>query len=198
MALVGALRTFGAPVPLTLGVRPHQKNEVPIHKALRMRLLFLLLVAIPFWANATTGPLQPERNLAYEDDFVWYLSGRLANQLIELQLRSGIKMSRDEEPEHRAQYEILYHHYLVECKGPLPRLAESLKFFTLVPADTATSALQYVGRMESSIWPVVRDWNNEVLLRLLDTYSRGKYGFFPACIVSGYKKQNPIPGIASQ
>lgn len=162
-----------------------------------MRLIVLLLLAIPFWTSAATG-VPPEQNLAYEDGFVWYLSGRLANQLIEFQLRSGIKMSSDEEHEHRAQYEILYHHYLVDCKGPLPRLAEYLQFFAFAPEDTATRALEYAGRMESSIWPVVRDWNNEILLQLLDTYSKGKYGFFPACIVSGYKNQNPIPGVTRQ
>ena len=162
-----------------------------------MRSPLLVIALIPVFAWAAKD-LPQDRNLAYEDDFVWYVSGRLAHELSDFQVRSGIKLKNSEMSDHRDQYEILYHHYLVECNGPLPRIAESLRFFDLSSKDTGNRAMAYVGKMESVIWPIIRDWSGKILPQLMDTYSKGKYGFFPPCVVSGFKAQNPIPGIGTQ
>jgi hypothetical protein len=53
------------------------------------REIFLLLICSA--VNA-----QPSQNLAYEDGFVWYLSGRLASDLTAFQVMSGIKLSEGE------------------------------------------------------------------------------------------------------
>lgn len=100
--------------------------------------------------------------------------------------------------EYRDQYEILYHHYLVECGGPLPKIAESLRFFEVASNDSPIRVLSYAGRMESTIWPIIREWNGKILLQLMDTFSQGKYGFFPPCIVAGFKDQNSIPGVTTR
>lgn len=161
-----------------------------------MRSLLLVLALFPALASAAED-LAKSRNLAYEDDFVWYVATRLAHELTAFHSRSGIKRSDEEMSEQRAQFEILYHHYLVECKGPLPKLAESLSFFDVSAPGSPTSVLAYAGHMESTIWPIVRDWNGSILLQLLDTYSKGTYGFFPACVTPGFKDQNPTLGTAT-
>ena len=162
-----------------------------------MRTLLLLIALIPVFASAAED-LPRNRNLAYEDDFVWYVAGRLAHELSDSQIRSGIKLADSEISDNRDQYEILYHHYLIECSGPLPKIAESLKLFDPSSQDNGSRALAYVGKMESAIWPTIREWNSRILLQLMDTYSKGNYSFFPPCVVTGFKDQNPIPGIAAQ
>jgi hypothetical protein len=136
---------------------------------------------------------QPARNLAYDDGFVWYLSGRLAADLTESQKRSGIKLEESDWASQRQQFEILYRRYLVECHGPLSQLAEILRFFD--PSATSSregyQTLAYVGLMEHEIWPVIRGWQSKILLPLMDTYASGKYDFYPECVVPGYRSQNP-------
>ncbi len=138
---------------------------------------------------------QPSSNLAYDDQFVWYLSGRLASELTVLQAQSGIKLSEGERAEQRQQFEIVYHHYLVRCDGPLPQIANALKFadMSITSQRPGTQLLGYVGSMDHEIWPRVQAWHVTVLSELLATYKAGKYGFFPDCVVSGYRDQNPLP-----
>jgi hypothetical protein len=138
---------------------------------------------------------KPGGNLAYDDGFVWYLSGRLASEMTTFQARSGIKLSEGEWAEQRQQFEIVYHHYLVRCDGPLPQIAEALKFadMSITSRLPGTQLLGYVGKMDQEIWPQIYAWQAKVLTELLATYQAGKYGFFPDCVVSGYRDQNPEP-----
>lgn len=140
-------------------------------------------------ANAQT------RNLAYEDVFVWYLSSRLASDLVDFQKLNGMKFKDGEWDEHRTQYEILYHRYLIDCDSPLPKIAEILRFYdSSTEAEQGTlKVLGYVGAMEHKIWPVVRNWSGKILLSMMNTYASGRYGFFPTCVVQGFREQNPIP-----
>jgi hypothetical protein len=162
-----------------------------------MRPLIFLVSIIPSFACAAQGA-HDRANLAYEDDFVWYVAGRLAYELVDFQSRFLVQMNEVEVADTRDQYVILYHHYLVECDGPLPKIADSLKFFDLSSKGSLTSAMAYVGMMESVIWPIVREWNGRIYLKLMDTYSKGQYGFFPPCVVSGFRAQNNITGIPSR
>ena len=148
--------------------------------------IFVLLVC-------STAKAQPGGNLAYDDGFVWYLSGRLASELTAFQARSGIKLSEGEWAEQRQQLEIVYHHYLVRCDGPLPKIAGTLKFADMsTPSKLpGTQLLGYVGSMDSEIWPQIQIWQAKVLTELIATYQAGRYGFFPDCVVSGYRDQNP-------
>jgi hypothetical protein len=138
---------------------------------------------------------QPSSNLAYDDKFVWYLSGRLASELTAFQARSGITVSEGEWAEQRQQFEIVYHHYLVRCDGPLPQIANALKFadMSITLQLPGTQLLGYVGSMDYEIWPRIQAWHVKVRTELLATYKAGKYGFFPDCVVSGYRDQNPLP-----
>lgn len=139
---------------------------------------------------------QPGKNLAYDDNFVWYLSGRLASELMAFQTRFGITLNEGEKAEQRQQFEIVYHHYLVRCDGPLPHIAEALKFadMSITSQRPGTQLLGYVGSMDYEIWPRVQAWHVKILTELLATYKAGAYSFFPDCVVSGYRDQNPVPG----
>lgn len=146
-----------------------------------------LFIAAPAHAQA-----QP--NLAYDDGFVWYVSGRLASDLATLAAVGGAKIPVD----HQDQFEILYHRYLVDCNGPLPALAQVLGVDIADQTRTRTADLAYVGAMESKIWPIVQRWNRATVRSLLDAYRLGKYGFFPECVVEGYRLQNPLPEASSR
>ena len=148
---------------------------------------FLILIV------CAVAKAQPGSNLAYDDGFVWYLSGRLASDLTAFQARSGIKLSEGEWEEQRQQFEIVYHNYLVRCDGPLPEIADALKYANLsnTSQPPGTQLLGYVGAMDYKIWPKIQAWQARVLTELLDTYKAGKYGFFPACVTAGYQHQNP-------
>jgi hypothetical protein len=124
---------------------------------------FLVFILFLHWmpaANAQT------RNLAYEDTFVWYLSGRLASDLVEFQMKNGLKFDKGEWAEHRTQYEILYHRYLIDCDGPLPKIAEALRFYdpSTESEQDALKVLAFVGGMEHEIWPVSRTWSRKFLI----------------------------------
>lgn len=137
---------------------------------------------------------QSSGNLAYDDKFVWYLSGRLASELT-LQAKSTITLSEGEWAAQRQQFEIVYHNYLVRCDGPLPQIADAMKFadMSITSQLPGTQLLGYVGSMDYEIWPRIQAWHAKVLSELLATYKAGKYGFFPDCVVAGYRDQNPVP-----
>lgn len=158
-------------------------------------LVCILIGQLTYAANAQTS-----RNLAYDDKFVWYLAGRLASNLTEFQAKAGVSLNEGEWVEQRTQFEILYHHYLVECSGPLPKIAEILRFFDVSVSSDAegTRGLAYVGSMDYKIWPVIREWHGKILVPLMNTYATGRYGFFPECVVQGFKEQNPIPDAGSK
>lgn len=154
----------------------------------RVAIGFLFLVQV------LSASAQPVRNLAYEGQFVWYLSGRLAHELVVYQKKLGLKFEDAEWNEHRLQYEMLYHHFLVDCNGPLPNIAEAVRFFDpSIHPDRPHAVLAYVGSMEYQIWPTVQEWNVKILFPLLAAYSKGQYAPLPECVVAGYREQNPIP-----
>jgi hypothetical protein len=143
-----------------------------------------------------TAPVQAQAqpNLAYDDGFVWYVSGRLASDFVTLQAALGVKVP----VEHHDEFKILYHRYLVDCKGPLPALAQVLIVDLADQTRSRTADLAYVGAMESEIWPIVQRWNKATVLPLIETYRSGAYGFFPDCVVEGYRLQNPLPEARSR
>lgn len=137
---------------------------------------------------------QSSGNLVYDDNFVWYLSGRLASELT-AQVKTGVTLTEGELADQRTQLKIVYHHYLVRCDGPLPQIADAMKFadISITSQLPGTRLLGYVGSMDYEIWPRIQAWNVKVHTELLATYIAGKYGFFPDCVVAGYREQNPVP-----
>jgi hypothetical protein len=60
MACVGAIRTFGAPTPLTLGVRQHEFSETVYSYGFATKIIFCIRVwcfSSCFFALFATGPL---------------------------------------------------------------------------------------------------------------------------------------------
>jgi len=45
---------------------------------------------------------------------------------------------------------------------------------------------------EYEILPIVRCWNRAVMLTLLDTYAKGKYGVLPDCVLEAFQIKNPL------
>jgi hypothetical protein len=159
--------------------------------SMRHLLVFISALALQLFSLAHA---QQARNLAYEDDFVWYVSSRLAGDLIHFQKRmaGSPQLDEGEWAEQRMQFEMLYHHLLVDCDGPLPSVANILSYGFEIEEPKA-STLQYVGAMNSEFWPLIQSWNVKSTNKLLDMYASGKYGVFPSCIVAGYLRQNPPP-----
>lgn len=92
----------------------------------------------------------------------------------------------------RADLEVLYHRYLIDCKGPLPELAKVLGVSEMEKSATPTFYLAIAGSREYEIWPIVRRWNDTVMLTLVDTYAKGNYGISPDCVLEEFRRQNPL------
>ncbi len=158
---------------------------------MRISILVLLLCISQGAFAAKAAPL---RNLAYEDEFVWYLATRLTTHFKESQERKGFFASMDEgqKQDMLPQVEILYHNFLVECAGPLPDVAKSYIAYDYFSKDvTNMGVLRNVAVMEPQYWPMLLQWNDKVLPKLLETLASGHYDFFPKCTVKPFRDQNP-------
>lgn len=156
------------------------------------RCLIVLLAAA--WLAPASQAAAPARNLAYDDDFVWYLAGRLTAELQMFQEKAGAYQGMDAQTRLSLtdQYQIVHHHFLLECDGPLPDVAKVFAWYDYAnPPASNTGLLSLVGRRDGEFWPVLRAWHSRILVRLLAVAAEGKYGFFPECIVAPFLKQNP-------
>ena len=141
------------------------------------------------------GSLANSKNLAYEDDFAWYLAGRLTTQFFELKTTKNQDATAGEIASLRMDMEFIYHHLVMECNGPLPTLAPVLKFFELSKQNDKryASALVFVGKMDSEIWPIVTLWEKNVRSKALEMLKSGSFTGFPKCVTPGFREQNTIP-----
>ncbi len=141
------------------------------------------------------GSLANSKNLAYEDDFAWYLAGRLTTQFFELKTSKNLDANAGEVAMLKQQLEIIYHHLLVECTGPLQTLAPILKIIVLGNQKDELNARAIVaaGELESKIWPVISNWEISIRFKALEMLKSGSYEFFPKCVTPGFRKQNTIP-----
>lgn len=158
------------------------------NRVLRQIAVLFLTACLGLSAHA-----DPKPSLAYDEGFVWYLSGRLAADLVQFQSTARAQPQPEgEAAAQRADLELLYHRYLIDCKGPLPELAKVLRVVELEDSVKPTFYLSMVGGMESEIWPIVRRWNSTIMIALVDTYAKGAYGVFPDCVLEEFRMQNPL------
>lgn len=152
---------------------------------------FLLCFILPLDAIAAKPPQR--HNVAYTDDFVWYLAGRLTTELQEIQKRSNVYagMSAGDIEDLQDQYRLLYHNLLLECGGPLPKVAQSFEIWSTMPPPKGADLLHLVGVADKDFWPALREWNEKNYPRLLEKSVTPDYGFFPECIVQPFRDQNP-------
>jgi hypothetical protein len=132
------------------------------------------------------------QNLAYSEDFVWHMAGRLASKL-NSEITSSPDSTKNHDPDRIHQLEILYHSHMVACDGPLKHLAEVLRVYTF-PPDTSNqyaSPLLYVGRMDYAMNPILEKWNAQEKHKILSNLKSGDYSFFPKCIDKEFLDQNP-------
>jgi hypothetical protein len=153
-----------------------------------LKFILILLIAIIFSSQSFA-----QSNLAYSEEFVWHLAGRLSTKLSEVLVIKFQSISEGERAEQRMQFEILYKNYLVSCAGPLPSIAKELAPFEYPPKkdETLATPLAYVGSMDYIITPIIDAWDSRVRATLLQDYVSGKYEFLPKCINEKYLEQNP-------
>lgn len=185
VAAVGQLRTFSnALKPSRCRLQLTSIKNQMFHRT----AVLILTACLGLSAHA-----DPRPSLAYDDGFVWYLSGRLAADLIRFQATARAQPQPEGEvAAQRADLEVLYHRYLIDCKGPLPELAKVLGVSELEKSATPTFYLAIAGSREYEIWPIVRRWNDTVMLTLVDTYAKGNYGISPDCVLEEFRRQNPL------
>lgn len=160
-----------------------------------MHVIFLLLCLTLSHAAIAAKPF-PQYNIAYEDEFVWYLANRLTTELQEIQKRSDAYRGMDavQVQDLQSQYEIIYHNFLLECDGPLPEVAKALKFLSTDSKTSKASGIKLLAIVSSAdreFWPPLREWHGKILPRFLEKSVKGDYGFFPECIVQPFRDQNP-------
>lgn len=159
-----------------------------------MLALGLAVAAAPAPALAQSPQ---RRNLAYTESFVLYLAGRLAYRLEVVQRAAGAKLEEQAWYPLRADYQMLYRRHLIACGGPLPQLAELFKFFDPDEAQpTGTlAALDEASRHEREIMLTVDSWAARIQSTLLAEFRSGDWQIQPACVDTGYARQNPIPAM---
>lgn len=161
---------------------------------MKMIRLLISIFLVTFLCQYPSSVLA-QQSLAYTDDFVWYLSGRLTNERITFLRAVNKEFSELESNETQMQLQIIYHHFLVECDGPLSEIDMIVGSYdygrTLNKNDA--NVLAYVGSMDYAIWPIVQKWHAKNIDRIMNLFKSGQYGFFPQCVVVKYLQQNPIP-----
>jgi hypothetical protein len=83
MACFGALRTFGAPAPLTFGVRQHMERPRRLHLKIRLSLLFTA-IAFAFFAYFLTPQKTQPRSSLHEIQGVYKIDTRDKSKYWEL------------------------------------------------------------------------------------------------------------------
>jgi hypothetical protein len=163
-----------------------------------LRSIFIILLALSLH-SPSIADTQARRSFVYDDSFVWHVAQRLSADLITFQKGLGIELIEGEWGELGMQYDILYHNYLVRCDGPLPKLAEMLTPVKLSRdlANTDETSSAYISAISTEGWHVLKAWEATIRIPLVTTSASGQYGFFPECIVPGFRAQNKIPGITT-
>jgi hypothetical protein len=134
-------------------------------------------------------------NLAFDEDFISYLSDRLALQLARVErlepnpnldkAESGFRQS------HLMDLHMNYRSKLISCDGPLKEISVHLKNFEshyheFYGKDKFnTGVLSFVSSKESEIWPIIEKWNEKVRDEIMKSHHIG-FKVYPDCLVDGY------------
>jgi hypothetical protein len=158
---------------------------------LRCIFIFLLTFSLHSLSIAETQ----SRSFVYDDSFVWHVARQLSDDLIKFQKGLGVKLIEGEWGELGMQYDILYRNYLVRCDGPLPQLAEILSSVQIPTGLTNRSEIEsaYASAISTEGWNTLKAWEATVRIPLVTAAASAQYGFFPDCVVPGFKAQNQIP-----
>jgi hypothetical protein len=124
-----------------------------------------------------------EKNLAYNDDYVWQLAWRLSTMY-------GMRHAFSQlPPENSAQFSfeiaLDYHHRMIACDGPLPKIAPYLVYART--SGSFEEGLQAIASSDRDVWPVILDWALSLENQVTKTFKAGKVSTnFPSCLVPGY------------
>ena len=146
-------------------------------------LVFAVAAFFPF------SSISAEKNLAYNDAYIWQLADRLATTYA---MRHGFsQLSSENQGQFLFEVALEYHHRMIACDGPLPKIAQHLKF-ALVPLEPEPPPfermLHVIGSTDYDVWPIILEWalkiENDVTGKLVAmTISTN----FPSCLVPGYE-----------
>jgi len=152
-------------------------------------LSLVLLGAVSCSVDA--APASEDSSIAYRDSYVWYLANQMATPLL-----GALSFSKPLLPADRAQFSfelsLLYHHALIDCKGPLDEISAALKFSFLSDKKTTTTVdidnfLFALGSTNEVVQPILDKWNNGVVSGIIETLKAGKATTaFPVCMNQRY------------
>ncbi|MDT9000850.1 hypothetical protein RQP53_16360 [Paucibacter sp. APW11] len=142
------------------------------------------------------------RTPVYEDAFVWHLSRQLAAKLIAYQQMIGVKLDDEQRGRFGMDYEFLYHHYLLRCDGPLPKLEgvvsklPPLRSATLADGSIDFDALREQDKdfdtaMTAPAWTLIHSWAAEQMDSLMRSFAAGNLAPIPDCVAPEFLIRNP-------
>ena len=152
-----------------------------------------LLLALALTPAAVQGTTETARSLAYDMHFVWHLAARHGKAWMKVVLTVDPSFPADSINEFEDQLTIVSYHYLIKCGGPLPRVAAALTGTTWQspPPGQAMSPDLLAIADQPQVEAILTKWSRENMRSMLQTFSRGRYGFHPECIDAGFLAQNP-------
>jgi hypothetical protein len=160
-----------------------------------LSLVFLSAIS----CSVDAAPATKDSSIAYRDSYIWYLANQMATPLLNV-----LFLSKPLLPADRAQFDfelsLLYHHALIDCKGPLDEISAALKFSFLSDKKTATTVdtdnvLFALGSTKEVVQPILDKWNIGVLSGIIETFKAGKATTaFPVCMNSRYT----VPAVAGE
>lgn len=157
-----------------------------MNKRLARSLSGLALVAASCFPAFAGGA---DKNLAYNDAYIWQLANRLATSYA---MRHGFStLDPADQSQFLFEISLEYHHRMVACNGPLPLIAPTLQYVLepQVPElPQHEKILHIIGDTDYAVWPVILNWamglEEEITKKFRD---RTITTAFPTCLVPGYE-----------
>jgi hypothetical protein len=126
------------------------------------------------------------RNIAYEDDYIWYLARGMADRQMEAVFPRGLPA--DVDYQIRSNASLLYHHHLIACDGPLDEIASSWSYSDVNYGDISKSdLLHFLGTSGEKTQRILARWNAKIFPVLAALMANGKISTeFPSCVNKNY------------
>jgi hypothetical protein len=119
------------------------------------------------------------QNIAYTDDYIWYLARGMADRRMDISFSNGIDPESDYQI--RSDTALLYHHYLISCDGPLDDLEKIL-------THLSTSDPRYfLGISGDEAQRILARWEAKFLPLLAELMASGRISSeLPSCVNKNY------------
>jgi hypothetical protein len=156
-----------------------QSSALPHLKSLMISMM-LSMAVISNGVGATE-----HRNIAYEDDYIWYLARGMADWQMDVVFPSGVPA--DVDFQLRSDAALIYHHHLVECDGPLNDIAKLDSFGVSYDDMSKSDLLHFIGVSGKDVRPILAKWNIKIFPVLAALMASGKISTeLPSCVNENY------------